>query len=453
MKMVTLPHARYSALTYAVSPVAKIFAIEKEWYSDPDETVIGVLLLDRQDKDWSWLVLGRDVDGLFKAVETKNSVETCEIARNELRERMKDIVATGEHVFPQEAKARKNRILEPVVTPEKLHPNFRALITLDGYSPARAIIQEIAYAFVDVDGNYIREFQTTGFAARLWELYLFAFLHEQDFILNRECNRPDFCGTKFGFPLNIEACTVNETEGESTPLPRSSEEAVRQEANYMPIKYGSVLYGKMQKKPKYWEMEHTKNLPFALAIHDFHGGDSMVWSAQALDDYLYDLKATWHKDAEGKLHITETPIREHIWGEKRIPSGFFDQPDTENVSAVLFSNSATIAKFNRMGKLAGFGDPGIVIIREGAMHDPEPNATVPIPFKVLVTPETYSETWSDSIRVFFNPKATNPFPMDLLPGCSYHALENGRRISFLPDGFIHHSRTLTLQPKKSGETG
>ena len=33
----------------------------------------------------------------------------------------------------------------------------------------------------------------------------------------------------------------------------------------------------------------------------------------------------------------------------------FNQPDSEHVSAILFSNAATITKFNRMGKLAGMG--------------------------------------------------------------------------------------------------
>ncbi len=77
----------------------------------------------------------------------------------------------------------------------------------------------------------------------------------------------------------------------------------------------------------------------------------------AINDYLFGLRATWHKDQDGKLHIKENAIREHRWGNKAIASGFFNQPDAEHVSAVLFSNSATLSKFNRMGKLAGFGSP------------------------------------------------------------------------------------------------
>jgi hypothetical protein len=47
-------------------------------------------------------------------------------------------------------------------------------------------------------------------------------------------------------------------------------------------------------------------------------------------------------------------------GQKVIPSGFFDLPGPENVSAVLFSNSGTISKFNRMGVVAGFGSRRVV---------------------------------------------------------------------------------------------
>jgi hypothetical protein len=50
--------------------------------------------------------------------------------------------------------------------------------------------------------------------------------------------------------------------------------------------------------------------------------------------------------------ITHTPIDKHKSGTKETPSAFFAQPNAENVSAVLFSNSGTIPKFNRMGTRA-----------------------------------------------------------------------------------------------------
>ncbi len=339
---------------------------------------------------------------------------------------------------------KKNELLIPIVSEERLHRNFKILTTGEHHSPARAIIREIAYAFVDVDGNYARDFQTTGFNSRLWELFLFVFLYEQKFYVDRQFDRPDFCAVKFGFPVAIEAVTVNPTVGEEPPSPESPEEAHDLRQNYMPIKFGSALYSKLRKP--YWELPHMQEIPFLIAIHDFHGGDSMTWSAPAIEDYLYGLRASWRKDEKGTLHITETPITEHEWKGKRIPSGFFNLPDAEHVSAVLFSNSATLSKFNRMAKLAEFGNPDVMMFRVGTKHKFDPNATEPLPFKVEVVPGKYSESWSEGVRVYHNPRALIPIRENLFEGCSQHFLEDGRRVAILPENHIYASRTFVFGP-------
>src|SRR5581483_10622960 len=183
-------------------------------------------------------------------------------------------------------------------------------------------------------------------------------------------------------------------------------------------------------------------------IHDFHLDDSMVWSAPALEEYLYGTRATWWKDTSGKLHIEEKPIREHRWKNKNIPSGFFNLPEAEKVSAVLFSNSATISKFNRIGKIAGFGNPDVKMVRLGTKPDNNPNAVKPIVFRVEVDPKRYDESWSEGVRIFHNPRALNPIPKELFPYCSHHYFKNGQRIAFLPKQFVFESKTIILTPKK-----
>ncbi|MEI7821913.1 MAG: hypothetical protein WCK55_13425 [Verrucomicrobiota bacterium] len=295
---------------------------------------------------------------------------------------------------------------------------------------------------MDVDGNFLKDFQTTGFNARLWELYLNAFLYEQRFAISREFDRPDFLVSKGGYPIAIEAVTVNATDGEIPPSPEKPEEIEFLKRDYMPIKFGSALYSKLRKR--YWELAHVKDMPLVFAVHDFHGNDSMTWTSGALDDYLYGVRATWHKDANGKLHVTDNPINEHVWGNKKIPSGFFNQPDAEHVSAVLFSNSATLSKFNRMGKLAGFGSSKVEMIRMGFRHDPDPNATTPIKFVAEVKPDSYSEDWTEGVRIFHNPKARIPIPPEFFPGCSHHFVQDGHRSAIIPDGFIHSSITNVM---------
>jgi hypothetical protein len=63
------------------------------------------------------------------------------------------------------------------------------------------MIKELAHAFIDGDGNYIRDFQTTRFNSRLWELYLFAFLCELRFPIFEDFKGPECCDI-YGFATN-----------------------------------------------------------------------------------------------------------------------------------------------------------------------------------------------------------------------------------------------------------
>ncbi len=420
---------------------------EVEWWSDVEERVIGAVVLDRTDNDWGWIILGRDEKSLFRGIDLEVSLETQVEARHRLGARLKNYAVSGEVEFPQhDTDKEKNKILEPKVPEHKLHRNFKILMGGEQHSPARAIIREIAYAFVDVDGNYTKDFQTTGFDARLWELFLFVFLYEQSFHILREFNRPDFCAIKFGYPIAIEAVTVNPTVGEAQSVPKNRAEIDSRVRDYMPLRFASALIAKLRKK--YWELPHVKDVPFVIAIHDFHAGNSMTWSAPALDDYLYGVRASWTKDEQGKLHIIEHPINEHVWNGKRRQSGFFKLPDAEHVSAILFSNSATLSKFNRMAKLAGFGSKNVRMIRMGFRQNFDPNATEGTPFEEEVVPPMYTEDWSEGVRIFHNPWALKPIPDDLFEGCSQHFFENGRRRAKIPNDFVHSSETLVFAPKQ-----
>lgn len=90
----------------------------------------------------------------------------------------------------------------------------------------------------------------------------------------------------------------------------------------------------------------------------------MTRSRSALETYLYGYEYDWEHDAAGTPQITPRKIELHQWGEKTIKSGLFNLPGAENVSAVLFSNSGTIAKFNRMGVVGGFGSRRVLVMRE-----------------------------------------------------------------------------------------
>ncbi len=331
----------------------------------------------------------------------------------------------------------------PVSSREELSEDFLKLAEEEALSPARGIIEPMMHWYEDADGNFIEQFQTTGFNARIWELYLFATFVEMEYHLDRTSRLPDFtCNGVLG-EFNVEAMTVNPTEhkgGGLIPEPPRNTEKERRDflSEYMPIKFGSTLTSKLAKK--YWEKPHVTGKPLVFAIQDFSAPASMMYTRPALFTYLYGYDHDCVYDCNGSLKITPKKVMSHRWNNKDIQSGFFDLPDTENVSAVIFNNSGTIAKFKRMGMLAGFGSRRLMMFREGYAVNPDPNATKPLPFRYVVDASAPSETWSQGFEVFHNPHAKHPIKPVMLPGAAHHRL--------LKDGQIE-SLTPTFQPLTS----
>jgi len=112
---------------------------------------------------------------------------------------------------------------------------------------------------------------------------------------------------------------------------------------------------------------------------------------------------------------------------RSIPSGLFSQPEARYLSAVLFTNNATISKFNRMGTERGYGPPDVAMMRWGATYDPDPNAIKPRKFGYVVGGYGSDEweTFSEGLELFHNPWAQNPLDLRVLRDVSEHQLVNG----------------------------
>ena len=396
---------QFDALCFARHPMARVTANEKQWYTAYDKKIIASVFQDNIDGDYGYVILGRDKRKMFRSLEvSKVFKQTPELARNELFKNITKYRNDGVELYEQFDEVKlPNELFTPQVGREKLNPIFIALAEEPRYEAARNLIREIVYSFDDPDGHYIKEFQTHGFDARLWELYLYTYLHA-GFRQIKGNAAPDFHITNGEQEYLIEAVTVNESKNKDRldePAPENPAEAAELLNDYMPIKFGSPLYSKLNKR--YWEKEHVAGKPLILAIHDFHSSGSMTWSRNGLSEYLYGVRT---RLVDGKPLIEN--IKQHEWKGKVIPSGFFSQPESENISAILFSNAATLPKFNRMGKLAGLGSEKVRMFRKGLRYDPSPDAFQGIPFMEDVDSDDYEESWSDSIVMFHNTNAKHP---------------------------------------------
>jgi hypothetical protein len=444
--MERISQIRFDALAgYSRSPRTLIDSVELEWYSDANEKVLGALIQDTEDFDYSCIVMGRDRAGRYRAVHVMEFMDTVDATRDAMPAALQEWAAKDAAEFEQGDEPRAAvDFFTPIRSVDRLHPAFQTLTMNEGYSPARGIIAAQMYYFDDPDGNFVEQFQTAGFDARIWELYLFAVLAELRFGVDRNHPAPDFlCWGLLG-RFFIEAVTVNPTivngQNMETGRPDDPVELDRYMKHYLPIKFGGPLTSKLNRR--YWELPHVGQQPIVIAIQDFHYPQSMTWSETSLVTYLYGYDFKWHHDDTGNLVITPERMLEHAWGQKRIPSGFFHLPGAEHISAVISNRQGTISKFNRMGLKAGFGSDRVRMVRVGRRYVDDPNSAVPGEFTVDVNDPEYRESWIEGMCVFHNPNAEIPLPPEMLPGAAHHFFEDGRMHSYLPEFHPYGTRTF-----------
>jgi len=451
---------RYNAyVAWTRSPIAEAVGVELEFFSNDAETLIGVIVKDRTDRDHGFVLLGRDLKGRFRCIDVACSMSKTE-ARHSLLRSLHRHAASGDDVFPQGDENTESAgvdLFQSIAPDEKLHPSF--LILRDGRhaTPTRAIMSEMMRHFVDVDGNFVQQFQTNGFDSRIWELYLYAALLELGLFVNKDHEAPDFAVHGHAGTVFIEAVIAGpspkdepvELLPEGMPKPRSPDEIKELLKSRVPIRFGSALFSKLNRKNKYWDMEHVKGHPLIFAVADFHEDQSMTWTSPALIEYLYGVTHDFVFDDDGRLIITALQIDGHEYEGKVIPSGFFFQPDAENVSAVLFSASGTISKFSRMGMLAGFGLPNQRMFRVGTKHRHDPNAALPDPFMHEVKPGEVSESWAEGLSLFHNPNAKYPIEPNMFPGIAHHWMSDGQIVSVLPEFHVYSSTTTHFLVEES----
>lgn len=427
-------------LLFTRDPFIRYFTKELEYYSNGNGGLLGFISLDLTDRDYSACILSRDKSRQYKAERIKASISSIAEAKEWIDKTMGENTITfhdNKHEFFDLFADINNRA--------RLHPNFIKLRDHFALEAAKTTLSEISYHYKDIDGNFIEQFQSNnGFDARIWELYLFCFFREQYFSFERTHEAPDYIVKKLAYKIAVEAVIVSrKTPIKDELVPKSQVEIAEKLKNEMPLLFGNALFDKSKKK--YWEKDHVKGLPFVIAIADFHDTMSMTWSFSALLEYLYGHTYKHSFDTDGNIIAEAIKANNYTKSNgTEIPSGFFLDKENENISAVLFSSCATISKFNRLGKQAGFGSEKSKLIRIGDFHDHTPNADKPKLIRYEVNEES-NETWSEGAVIYHNPNAKIPLDPnmfeDTVAQCFFH---DEKLVSFFPEIFPYNNVTQNL---------
>lgn len=436
--MKSINQQRFDAMaSYCRRPEISLTSEEIAWFSAFDDALLIVIIKDLTDSDYCAMALAKDLKDRYRFASMTPFFDTlheAEVAAPELAKKVhanldKERVQGDERGQPVD-------FFTPVVPLERLNEDFAALCSSEGYSPALELIKPMMRWYEDADGNFVEQFQTTGFDTRLWELYIFAMLNEAGYVIGKTDAIPDFVVQGLLGELCVEATSVNpsrDAQGDIVPPPplETDEQVKAFQREYMPIRFAGPLTTKLAKQ--YWKRPNVEGRPLLFAIQDFHAPMSMVHSRSALPIYLYGMNWDVQYGEAQQLVITPTKVENHRWGTKVVPSGFFSLPGAEHVSAVISNPSATISKFNRMGMIAGFGSNRVRMTRFGMAADVNPNAAKPKHFEQSVHDPTYRETWMEGMDVYHNPRALRPLDPAMLPGAAHHRLmEDGQVESLLP---------------------
>ncbi len=116
-------------------------------------------------------------------------------------------------------------LFTPVVPPERFHRGFKNIIERPNLSD-RTVLNEWADGFVDRDGKFVKEFQTT-FDSAFWELYLHAALKELEMECDFRWSRPDFC-IRAPEPFAVEAAIALHALGTPAVTENKSTEGAKE---------------------------------------------------------------------------------------------------------------------------------------------------------------------------------------------------------------------------------
>lgn len=435
---------------YARKPEMELVALEIAWFESPSSDVFALLIIDG-DEQFSGIIFTADLDGRFRWSTQTQFFDTIPEAADALAQLAGSVLEDVDSFREQgDETGSPTDFFHPRVPVERQHQRFRHVAEGKGHRAARAIIAVLMRWYEDRDGNFIEQFQSAGFDARIWELYLWATLVSLGYEVTMPNPSPDFIARGLDGTFAIEATTVNPPTGPDgkpveTPRPEQPEELQAYAEHYLATRYSGPLVTKLGKR--YWEKPDVAGLPLVFAIQDFHDELSMTYSIGGLISYLYGVSIYDIDETTGR----SKPITEHVWGTKTVPSGFFTLPDSEHVAAVAFNSQGTIAKFNRMGIKCGFDPEGVRLIHEGKRLNASGDEPELVRFSETVEVD-YPEDWVDGMNIFHNPNALHPLSPDLIPGATHHNMSpDGDMLAIHPTEHVVSSKTYIVVPVPNEE--
>ncbi|MBD3842294.1 MAG: hypothetical protein IE909_10490 [Campylobacterales bacterium] len=246
------------------------------------------------------------------------------------------------------------QLFQPIIPETQIHPLVRRIIEEPAYHPAKAVIN---CWLVGLDSKkeakkLVKEFQTS-FNSTFWELYLNKAFKVLGFEIDYGFDTPDFhLVHPNGTRLNVEAVTANHKDHLMADF--YEPERVKQKAekdHQVWLDEASIkLVGKIKdklnlfqgasgKKQPYNALEHVKGNPFVFAIAPFDQHLTHHQNNMAINRVLFGIEPP--SDLNDEIKCIDFLTKSN---GARVDLGLFTNDRYKDISAVIFSTTATFSK-------------------------------------------------------------------------------------------------------------
>ena len=331
-------------------------------------------------------------------------------------------------------------IFKPIVPEDKQHINFKNFM-LEQYKYARDVVAGWTEGFVDRDNKIVQEFQTT-FNSSFWEFYLNAALKNLGFNIDYSHGRPDFLIEKEGVRLALEATIASHPDGgkpewDKLQISDYDQSSWFQIIHLSTIRIANAIYIKHKKfVEEYSELGHVKGLPFIICVAPFEQPFFYAQADNAIRRVLYKYSAPLYitSDQTGEIIVVGEELVDSVVKHNKvdIELGFFTNDGMKEVSAIIFSNTATATKAKAL--MSSKHERTVfnaICYQRGAWDEP---------YHIVESGGDYIETILDGLHVFLNPYASVPFDPNLFYSdeISLHDydIDSNMLLEFVNDGFL-----------------
>lgn len=336
-------------------------------------------------------------------------------------------------------------LFSPVTTGDKLHPIFK-LISKPEYQAERDVLNDWAKDFLDRDGKFIHEFQTT-FESSMWELYLHALLKELGASIDFTHHAPDFVAN-LDRDICLEATIAAPAQNGPSPFGHSSEDIPEDLSEFnrqAVLRLCNSLSSKIRKyRDSYSKLSHVEGKPYVIGLASFDRPFSHLAGHRPIMTALYgvyfDEEATIESGSETVIQI---PVDGVVKNESStVPVGYFQSDEFSEVSAVIYSSLAT------WGKIRALADDDSAMSIYTSYHPPVDGTLIPEIKRMKKC--DYEEHLVDGLHIFHNPFAEHPLGVETFNhervAQYFIDRENGLEI-IAPDDFLllRHLQSLTYK--------